>query len=189
MRSVIAHILPTNGSSAIDAACNDLFDYCQLLDDHGESDACWHAYNYLKDQHAQARHDVECGVSSARMERLQQLVRQLTSEGDVRDLLYALQPLARLFAAREQCEQQGVVAPGCTESNNQQHSTNACNNATPGEEGLLEPPAAHGVVFPGLQPTLDGQRITSKQKLLELFAAMDDDLNGRINASQFRGTC
>lgn len=95
------------------------------------------------------------------MERLQAFVRQLMSDGDVRDLLYALQPLARLRSARAQCQQQGVQP--------------------------VEHESDHAVAFPGLEPTPSAQHIDSRQKLLELFAAVDDDLNGRINASQFRG--
>lgn len=93
------------------------------------------------------------------MERLQAFVRQLMSDGDVRDLLYALQPLARLASARTRCNQQGV------------------------QPVQQEAPVA----FPGLDPVPSAQHITSRQQLLELFAAVDDDFNGRINPSQFRG--
>ncbi len=182
--------VPCNVYNSIDAACSDLCDYCQLLDDQ-EASSCWQAYNYLQEQHSKAQHDIECGASSARMERLQQLVRQLMSAGDVRDLLYALQPLARLFAARDKCEQQGVVAP-CGEAVDAVDNTMGAmdNVVQEGEDNSTSQQNTHqGVMFPGLQPTDNAQRITSKQKLLELFAAVDDDLNGRINASQFRGMC
>lgn len=112
----------------------------------------------------EAQHEVERGSSTARMERLQAFVRQLMSDGDVRDLLYALQPLSRLHSARTRCEEQGVQ-PAKQESD------------------------APAVAFPGLDPTPSAQHIDSRQKLLELFATVDDDVNGRINASQFRGAC
>lgn len=100
------------------------------------------------------------------MERLQAFVRQLMSDGDVRDLLYALQPLARLHSARTRCQEQGVQ---------------------PSAQPHAQPHAQQDTVaFPGLEPTPSSPHIDSRQQLLELFAAVDDDLDGRVNASQFR---
>lgn len=157
-------------SRVLDMAQTDLAEYCSLLSAGDEAKECWGVYEYLE----MARVSAEQGCvlegvpgaspapNCAQLQRLEGIVRELTSRGDIRDLVIAMATLARI-------EKKAAAAA-------------ATKDAVPeAENEECEEEEEH--CFPGLPPAVQPHR---REQLVQLFKRLDVQCTGTIDAGQFR---
>lgn len=177
MDGMASLICRTGNKDYLRIAEHDISDYCSnLFDDEGdELERCWVALNFLEQRMADAEQscDVEIkngvvnGVDCQRLDKFQDFVREMVSQGNVKNMAKTLAVLAGAEKRAEARKAAGVSSESAS-------SSGAVTR--PGEIGEL---AAESV--PG-SPAADALR----NHLADIFERFDVDHNGRLDAIEFR---